>query len=286
MQEKNKLVILPNNPSIQDERACNNRYESRNIDENRNIQEDTHLWPPLYSLRVSTRAKRPFVQIAPNRGLEVIIPKRKYRINPTVIQSLLQENKSWIQKQLQRFILDQNQKMSEPMLPESLNFLGINKTIHIKYVDLPTQIRLSLNADCLTLKGPIQDTKRIILALKRFLLQQAKEYLLPWLARLSITTGLNYSSAIIRHQTSLWGSCTSKGKISLNSKLLFLPKELIDYVILHELCHTVHLNHSQRFWSLLKKFDPLCLSHRRDLRSYSRYLPRFCERTLHKESLF
>lgn len=259
-------------------------------------------WPPKYRIRISARAKRPFVQLAPNRGLELVIPKRKLKKNKnpfqlnlwggdqnlrteldsSMIDALLQENKTWIQKHLSRWDLEHSQKHTEPMLPDKLNFLGLDKEILIEYQDNPlsNQYRIFELENKVIIRGPLQSgEEKIILILRRYLHKQAKHYLLPWLARLSLATGLRYTEAFIRHQSSLWGSCTAKHKISLNSKLLFLPKQLIEYVILHELCHTVHLNHSKRFWNLLKKYDPHCLQHRKALRASSNYLPRFCERS-------
>ena len=53
----------------------------------------------------------------------------------------------------------------------------------------------------------------------------------------------------------MWGSCNSRSEISLNWKLVMLPKKVIDYVIVHELCHIIEPNHSNSFWSLVKKYD-------------------------------
>ena len=60
----------------------------------------------------------------------------------------------------------------------------------------------------------------------------------------------------IKNQRTRWGSCTRQGRVSLNCKLLFLNREQVRYVMGHELCHTLELNHSVRFWALLRQFEP------------------------------
>ncbi len=87
--------------------------------------------------------------------------------------------------------------------------------------------------------------------------------------------GFRCEQVSIRHQRSRWGSCSPRGAISLNLRLLFLRPELLDYVLLHELCHTRELNHSERFWALLRSLDPECDTHRRETREAWRALPRW-----------
>ena len=65
--------------------------------------------------------------------------------------------------------------------------------------------------------------------------------------------GFSYSRCTLRDVHTRWGSCSSRGSINLSIYLMMLPDELVDYVILHELCHTVEMNHSERFWTLLDK---------------------------------
>ena len=84
---------------------------------------------------------------------------------------------------------------------------------------------------------------------------RAKEILPPRLLQLSKQHNLHCKKVTVRNTSTHWGSCSSSGTISLSIKLALLPQHLIDYVILHELCHTVEMNHSPRFWALL---DRLC----------------------------
>jgi predicted metal-dependent hydrolase len=80
---------------------------------------------------------------------------------------------------------------------------------------------------------------------------KAKKRLVNRLNELAETHGFTYNRVFIRNQQTRWGSCSSKNNISLNLKLVLLPTELMDYVILHELVHTRQKNHSKDFWSEL-----------------------------------
>jgi predicted metal-dependent hydrolase len=84
----------------------------------------------------------------------------------------------------------------------------------------------------------------------------ARKILLRRLQRLAEKYGFTYNRVCIRNQRTRWGSCSAVGDISLNIKLVALPGELLDYVLLHELVHTRVHNHSQQFWKELGKYVP------------------------------
>ena len=88
---------------------------------------------------------------------------------------------------------------------------------------------------------------------------QAKAELPPRLAALAAQHGFQYKRVFIKNNRSNWGSCSSLGNINLNLRLVSLPEELQDYVMLHELCHLKYLNHSPQFHALL---ESVCPGHR------------------------
>jgi predicted metal-dependent hydrolase len=104
-------------------------------------------------------------------------------------------------------------------------------------------------------------------ALWRILLEEAREYLPGRVAALAKMHGFQFSGVRVRRMKTRWGSCTAKNSINLNSWLVMLPDHLLDYVILHELVHTRHRDHSARFWESLDRLTgDLSKSLRKELR--------------------
>lgn len=96
--------------------------------------------------------------------------------------------------------------------------------------------------------------------------KKAREALVPRVFELAERLGVQPTRVTIRNQKTRWGSCSAKGAISLNCQLMLLDDELRDYVIIHELCHLVHFNHSARFWSLVQRYVPDAPALRRALK--------------------
>ncbi len=109
--------------------------------------------------------------------------------------------------------------------------------------------------------------------LRERLRREAEEMLLPRLEGYAALHGFHYSAVRFRFQRTRWGSCSAKGNINLNVGLVFLPEPLIRYVLLHELCHTVALDHSDRFWKALFAVEGEALFLDKQLRRGQRYVP-------------
>jgi predicted metal-dependent hydrolase len=83
---------------------------------------------------------------------------------------------------------------------------------------------------------------------------------------LSERSGFSYKKITIRSQKTRWGSCSAKGRLSFNYRLMKFRKEAIDYVIIHELCHLKEMNHSKKFWDLVEGFCPDYVNLKKELR--------------------
>ncbi len=109
--------------------------------------------------------------------------------------------------------------------------------------------------------------------LERWYRRQAEALLPPRLARLAHALDVNYGKVTVRAQRTRWGSCSNRGAISLNWRLLLLPSRLCDYVLVHELCHIKEMNHSPAFWQHVASQVPDFRARRRELDSMTRALP-------------
>ncbi len=85
-------------------------------------------------------------------------------------------------------------------------------------------------------------------------------------------TGGQYTSITIRDQKSRWGSCSSRGTLSFNYRLIFAPAKVLDYVVVHELCHLSHMNHSGDFWNMVEEIMPDYQVYKNWLRDHGREL--------------
>jgi len=92
--------------------------------------------------------------------------------------------------------------------------------------------------------------------LHHWLLDAGKRRLVPWLAEVAIHQGFAYSRAQVRRQRTRWGSCSRSGTISLNVCLLFQQPAVVRYLFIHELSHTRHMDHSDRFWATVGQHEP------------------------------
>ena len=96
---------------------------------------------------------------------------------------------------------------------------------------------------------------------------EARKLLVARTKELAKLGGFTINKVFVKHQKTRWGSCSSRGNINLNAKLVFLRLELRDYVIIHELCHLRHMNHSKAFWSSVQSYIPHAKALQKELRA-------------------
>ncbi len=106
------------------------------------------------------------------------------------------------------------------------------------------------------LTDPIERTKQVKKQLESYFKQQAEQLIIERLELISKRVSLKPTMINIRQYRARWGSCNNRGEVSFNYLLMMTPTFVIDYVIVHELCHLEHLNHSKDFWQLVENFCP------------------------------
>ena len=205
-----------------------------------------------FSVRVSPRAKRLSIKVYPRGRVEVVVPKRA---RPADVEKFVEDSREWIAKTRAAFA---DSVPEEPFrLPTRVNLPSIEHRVGVHYEpDSGASVRYRRTGDILRLRGAVHDDEACVSALKRWLSATAKEHFEPQLRALSAATGNAFQRMHVRGQKTCWGSHSSSGTISINYCLLFLKPELVRYLMIHELCHAKHMNHSRRFWALVGKYEP------------------------------
>ena len=208
---------------------------------------------PGFEVRESARARRLSIKVFPRGRVEVVVPKRT---RPKEVESFVAENSEWIKKARESFALTHP---PEPFkLPDSIELRAIGRAVSVRYQlrKADKTVRFRSTDQSVVLSGRIDNEKLCIAALKRWLSSTARKAFQPKLTVLAELTGTQFNKLQVRAQRTCWGSRSGNGTISLNLCLLFLEPELVRYLMIHELCHGRHMNHSKRFWRMVSKFEP------------------------------
>ncbi|MCL4535785.1 MAG: M48 family metallopeptidase [Bacteroidetes bacterium] len=232
--------------------------------------------PPLpeYTVRESARARYFRIKVSARDGVQVIVPRGFDRSR---IPGLVRERQQWIANATrhvaeQRLLLEREALAG---LPDEVTLRALGETWKVEYraTSAPWVAAVEAGAGRLFVRGAVADAEACREALRRWVLRRASASLVPWLERVSRELKLPFTKAVVRSQRTRWGSCSKHGTISLNCKLLFLPPELARYIFIHELCHTIHFNHSSRFWAAVRKRQPDCQTTKAALHKAWRYVP-------------
>lgn len=217
------------------------------------------------TVRTRKNVSRISIKLAPKGNLEVVAPPRTPLI---AIKTLLQTSRSEIRRiyqqhqQLRTYTTDQTIGKSHRLIIQSSVRDGVSLT--------GTKIVVNISPETDIHSQNTQSEIRQMIA--KALRKEAKGYLPRRLSYLAKAHGFTFTKTRITHASSRWGSCSSTGTISLNIALMQLPFELIDYVLIHELCHTREMNHSSNFWDEVAKIDTSYKIHRQAIKNYSPHI--------------
>ncbi|MFI4938270.1 MAG: M48 family metallopeptidase [Candidatus Berkiellales bacterium] len=211
-----------------------------------------------FRLRRSKRAKRLQI-VTRHEDFEVVAP---IGISNREILKFAWQQRHWMSKILLRKKPQDEIKYFWPdrfVDGETVPFRGVRLQLQVKYDSTPLVIHEN-NILTVILSWHILTSTQIENAVKQALIkwyqQQAKAAITASLAHFCPLLKRWPQSAHLKQQKTRWGSCSSKQKIYINWLLILAPEGVLEYVVLHELCHLFHRNHSQRFWNKVEQFLP------------------------------
>jgi predicted metal-dependent hydrolase len=231
---------------------------------------------PDYSVRRSPRAKNLRLKVTREDGLIVVTPPG---YDEKLIPALLTRKKVWIADALKR--VGETKRFLEPHpvahLPEAVRLAALGETWSVTYCEKGghSGIRLRVSDRKLRISGTDLDRDAVIRKLKDWLRLKVREGLFPLAERLASRHQLNLGGLLVKSQRTRWASCSADRNLALNTKLLFLAPELVRYAMIHELCHTVHMNHSSEFWRLVAVHEPNFRSLDKTLREAWKAVPQW-----------
>lgn len=208
-----------------------------------------------YIIRVNKRARRIILRMRSDKIVRVTTPpgiRRQY------VETVLQESA--------QSILAQYQKLDNA--GEVFCYLGKPLPVRV-YPSRTAYSSVKLEGGELqfsTVTTGVEEKRQLY---KKILHKIGKTYLTKRCVELAAEHGFTVASVKVRHMQSRWGSCTSRKTITLNAALMQCPPEVIDYVVIHELCHTRVPDHTPRFWMEVEKYLPDFRRLRYALRQYS-----------------
>jgi predicted metal-dependent hydrolase len=218
-----------------------------------------------YSVIFSRRRSMSII-ISPEKGVTVRAP---YRTSMNAIEKYVREKSSWIEKHTEKF--SDLKRINKLYYSNGETHLLLGREITLKITEsVRPFVRLYDNFLEVGI-NKTEDARGIKIFLERWYREKAHDVFSARLGQIlnrHREYSFNPSGFSIRTLKSRWGSCNSKGRITLNTQLVKLNEPFIDYVIIHELCHLKHHNHGKEFYKLLEEIVPDYKSVRKELKKY------------------
>ncbi|OGN91908.1 MAG: hypothetical protein A2Z75_06485 [Chloroflexi bacterium RBG_13_50_10] len=206
-----------------------------------------------YTLKRSLRARRVRLEVRPQTGLTVIVP-RSYNIGQ--LSGLLESKERWISRNLARWSHFQPLSAKKELRSgDTVPYLGRDLEL-VKRKNHDCICDITLDGNMLAVSPGLFKNGILESALEQWYRAEAARLINERADKLSSNIGISYKRIAIRGQKTRWGSCSRKKNLSFNWKLIMAPEPVIDYVIIHELTHLKEMNHSKRFWELVAQYCP------------------------------
>ena len=203
------------------------------------------------------RSKRKTLSLTINENAELVVRAPK-RLSIEKIQDFINEKEKWIRSKTK---LIEDQLKNAAINSNKLLYLGSLFPIIIKQSE---SNEITFNGE--EFIANLIDSESLSLAIRKWYKQKFREIAIPRVAYFCNKHNLKINQIRIKCQKTMWGSCSSKNNINLNYLLVMAPMSVIDYVIVHELVHTIHRNHSIKFWNSVESIMPDYKEHRQWLK--------------------
>jgi predicted metal-dependent hydrolase len=203
-----------------------------------------------WNVRISRRARRMSMRVFPGGRVEVVVPPGA---GVPAIERFVARHRDWAERR-SRELLRLAPKAAERQ-PRSIELGLVGRAWGVEYVAGHRVRAEEVADDRLVVHAPTLSDKHAGEALVPWLMRLAARELSGRLEPLARSLDIDYDRVSVRRQRTRWGSCSTRGTISLNVCLMFQRPEVVRYLMVHELCHRRHMNHSKRFWSLVESFE-------------------------------
>ena len=211
-------------------------------------ESQSHRW----AVRESRRARRLAVRVFHSGRVEVVVPRRTSR---RAVAQFLDGHREWIESKLAH--ARRHALAPEAFPPSRIELSACGRSWRVHLAGGNARVRACVTAPgILVLRGDSGDRHLVRAALRTWLAQQARVLLGPTLAQCAYEMQAAYRRVTIRWQRTRWGSCSTRGTISLNGCLVFQTAQVLRYLLVHELAHTRHMNHSGAFWADVARYCP------------------------------
>jgi len=230
-----------------------------------------------YTVRRSPRARRVWLRFDREGRLVVVVPRR---FDARRVPAIVGAHSDWIERTRSRIEATRRRLQAEPAprLPGSIVLPAVGREWKVEYRPTSSsRVAVLDRGDTLVVSGRTCDPARCRDALLRWLRRVGRSHFAGLTEQLASGNGFRPGRISVRAQRTRWASCSRKASLSLNVRLLFIGPELVRHVVVHELCHTKHMDHSRRFWVCVAHHDPEWRDHRRRLRAAWRSVPRWLD---------
>lgn len=210
---------------------------------------------------MSPRARAWSLTIHPDAGLTVVLPARS-RID---VAGLLDSRSTWIFRHLDR--------LARHPVPAAPPLIGHGSIL--RYLGGSLRVELAAGATAPevdeaagVLRAPAADHRPLRATIETWYRRRAETVFAERLRLINDGLGYRFQRVTIRDQKTRWGSCSARGNLAFNWRLVMAPLKIVDYVVVHELVHLIELSHSPAFWARVAAIDPEHRAHRRWLRDH------------------